>query len=158
VSRYERYATRSLVYSKWHRFYLGDNEPMIDLDAVEYCPERGCSKPLVLIETARDVGQANKPATVLRRLAEKSQILGLCVLYEVSPGTDEATGCGCAEKAVIANCDHGISAFRVRAVWPPPKNPNRWSRMTPEQFRDRLRQVRLNHFHTEHEGWGDSAA
>lgn len=153
MSRYERYGTRSLVYSKWHRFFLGDQEPMIDLDGVEYCMERGCFKPLALVETARDVGQAMKPTTVLRRLAERSQVLALCVLYTITPGTDEDTGCPCKRGAVLDDCTHGIDSFRVRRVWPPPPNPRSWARMTPEQFRDRLRQLRLDHYANEHKAW-----
>jgi len=60
----EKYGVRSLEYSRWHRTdsvhrFLGleraHHLPMIDLDALEYC--RLCSQPLLLIETARDVGQ-----------------------------------------------------------------------------------------------------
>lgn len=154
MSRYERYGTRSLVYSKWHRFYLGDHEPMIDLDGVEYCAERGCFKPLALIETARDVGQPSKSTTVLRRLAEQSGVLALCVLYAIIPGTDEDVGCMCKRGAMLDDCQHGISAFRVRRVFPdPPAGHRGFYRMSPEQFRDRLRVVRTNHFATEHQLW-----
>lgn len=154
MSRYERYGTRSLVYSKWHRFYLGDQEPMIDLDGVEYCMRRGCFKPLALIETARDVGQPQKATTVLRRLAEQSGVLALCVLYTIMPGTDEDTGCPCKRGATLGGCEHGISSFRVRRVFPePPVGKRGFHAMTPEQFRDRLRAVRLNHEATEHQLW-----
>lgn len=154
MSRYERHGSRSLVYSKWHRFYLGDQEPMIDLDGVEYCMERGCFKPLALIETARDIGQPQKATTVLRRLAEQSGVLALCVLYTVIPGTDEDVGCMCKPRATLDGCSHGISSFRVRRVFPePPAGKRGFSRMKPEEFRDRLRQVRLNHFAAEHQMW-----
>lgn len=156
MSRYERYGTRSLVYSKWHRFYLGDTEPMIDLDGVEYCSERGCSKPLVLIETARDVGQKNKPTTVLRRLAESSGVLAICVLYMASAGTSEESGCACTEGRVVEGCEHGITSFRVRRVWPSPNSL--WTVMTPEQFRDRLREIRMHHMAAEHSSWGTGHA
>lgn len=155
MSRDERYGTRSMVYSKWHRLYLGSYEPMIDLDAVEYCPERGCSKPLVLIETARDVGQQVKPTTVLRNLASDSQTLALCVLYRISSGTDELLGCDCGNsRNMRVDCDHGICRFRVRRIWPPP-NPgsSAWTSMDPEQFRDRLRAVRMSHIATVHAAW-----
>lgn len=155
MSRYERYATRSLVYSKWHRFYLGDNEPMIDLDGIEYCPE--CNKSLALIETARDVGQGWKPTSVLYAHAESAQTLALCVLYSVSEDTDEQSGCDCQPDKVIDGCDHGISSFRVRRVWPRPKS-RAWNRMSPEEFGDRLRLVRMNHLDAEHRLWnGDGS-
>lgn len=152
MSRYERYGTRSLVYSKWHRFYLGDAEPMIDLDGVEYCNERGCNRPLVLVETARDVGQANKPTTVLKRLAEQSGVLALCVLYKVADDVDHDSGCPCEPGSANPNCDHGITRFRVRRIYPPGA-PRMWQVMTPEDFRDRLRTVRLNHVASEHKTW-----
>lgn len=153
MSRHERYGTRSLVYSKWHRFYLGDQEKMIDLDDVEYCHEPGCSKPLVLIEIARDIGQANKPTTVLRRLAEASSTLALCVLYTVAEDVDEQTGCRCEPRHEIPGCNHGITRFRIRRVWPSRSGGQSWIKMTPEQYRDRLRAVRTNHLAAEHIPW-----
>lgn len=147
MSRYERYGTRSLVYSKWHRYFLADDEPMIDLDAVEYC--RRCNVPLVLIETARDVGQANKPTTVLAQLAQQSSILAICVLFSVDPSVGE-DGCDCQPGRVGADCSHGVTGFRVRRVWPKPDNWA-WSVMTPEEFRDRLRRIRRDHLAAVHE-------
>ena len=151
MSRYERYGTRSLLYSKWHRFYLGDREPMIDLDGIEYCAERSCSRPLVLIETARDVGQASKPTTVLRRLAELADVLALCVLYLPAEGVDLQSGCACEPGRVDDQCPHGIVRFRVRRVWPEPEK--KWRVMSPAEFRARLLQVRLNHVADEHRAW-----
>lgn len=152
MSRYERYGSRSLVYSKWHRFYMDDSEPMIDLDAVEYCSQRGCNKALVLIETARDIGQESKPTTVLRGLAEVSQTLALCVLYRVSDDADPISGCRCERGSVRPGCDHGITSFRVRRIWPSPRRSG-WQVMTPQLYRERLVQVRLNHIAAEHQMW-----
>lgn len=160
MSRYERFSSRSLVYSKWHRLYLGHAEPMIDLDAVEYCSVRGCNKPLVLIETARDVGQAVKPTTVLRNLATASGVLALCVLYTISDGAHEATGCPCQPpRDIRSGCDHGISQFRVRKIWSELVNEADaariypWKTMTPDEFRTRLRVVRRSHIEAEHGPW-----
>lgn len=155
MSRHERYGTRSLVYSKWHRFYCGDAESMIDLDAVEYCDRAGCFKPLILIETARDVGQSSKPTYVLRQLASQSGVMALCVLFRVSPGADQEGGCGCREGAVVPGCDHGVDRFRVRRIWPPWDRPGRqpWKLLTPEEYHERLVAVRMNHVATEHLAW-----
>jgi hypothetical protein len=152
MSRHERYGKRSLVYSKWHRFYLGDNEPMIDIDAAEYCAERSCGEVLCLVETAMDVGQANKTCTVLRGLAQRSGVLALCVLYKVADGIELDHGCPCSEGAADDNCSHGITRFRVRKVWPQPPN-SKWHTMTPEQYRDRLRALRMNHLADKHLAW-----
>lgn len=149
MSRHERHGTRSLIYSKWHRFYLGDNEPMIDLDGVEYCAQ--CSQPLVLIETARDVGQSFKGTSVLRKLAEKSGLLALCVLYLPSEWADD-NGCRCAPRAIVAGCDHGIARVRVQRIYPPAAR--QWEAMTPDEYRDRLRTVRMNHLAAHHQTFG----
>ena len=156
MSRHERFGTRSLVYSKWHRFFCGDDEGMIDLDAVEYCNRPGCFKPLVLIETARDTGQSHKTTTVLRQLASTSGLLAICALYRISSGTDFEHGCKCREGDVIPDCDHGIDRFRIRRIWPQWTGGRQpWAVMTPTEFHDRLVTVRLNHISAEHATWGD---
>ena len=155
MSRHERYGSRSLVYSKWHRFYCGDAEPMIDLDAVEYCHQKGCFKPLVLIETARDIGQASKSTYVLKQLATQSGVLALCVLYRIGQGVDEEHGCKCRDGDTVPDCDHGIERFRVRRVWPLWDKPGRqpWKLMTPAEYHDRLIATRMDHIATEHLAW-----
>jgi hypothetical protein len=151
VSRDERYGTRSLVYSHWHRFFMGHGEPMIDLDAVEYCAERACSKPLVLIETALDVGQMNKPTTVLQRLCEQSGVMGICVLYRPSSGSPDIT-CGCVRTLIDPDCDHGIDRFRVKRV--APNGQKAFRIVTPDEYVDRLREIRMAHLAAEHADWG----
>ena len=156
MSRYERHGTRSLVYSKWHRFYMDHAEPMIDLDAIEYCGMRGCSKPLVLIETAVDIGQLNKPTTVLRRLSEESGVLALCVLYRIAEGADRMSGCSCQPGALVDGCRHGIDRFRVRKVGPG-SVVSTWKILTPEEYRDRLLRVRMDHVANSHTAWEEAA-
>lgn len=151
MSRHERYGTRSLVYSRWHRFYMGDAEPMIDLDAIEYCHEKTCWKTLILIETALDKGQSFKNCTVLRNLAMESGKLAICVLYRSTSGTPD-TSCGCTEALISPDCDHGIDRFRIKRVWPDPQK--KFGIVTPEQFRDRIREIRINHMADEHRDWG----
>lgn len=153
MSRDERFGTRSLIYSKWHRLYLGDAEPMIDLDGVEYCAEKRCNKALILVETAMDIGQRNKPTTVMRELAKQAGgVLAICVLYRIRDGIDPAAGCPCKDSRNFdPDCDHGITRFRVRRVWPSPTQL--WTVMTPEEFRDKLRAVRMNHIAAEHTTW-----
>lgn len=151
MSRYERHGTRSLVYSKWHRLYLADEEKMIDVDGVEYC--RYCRKALVLIETARDIGQPNKTATVLGGLGASAQVLTLCVLYQIDKHSDNIHGCPCdPPRRIDPSCGHGISRFRVRAVWPQPQTSG-WITLTPEQFRDALRVKRMEHYAADHRMW-----
>lgn len=147
--RWEQTGQRSLVYSHWHRLYLGHDEAMIDIDAAEYC--RRCSKVLALIETARDGGRA-KSATVLGQLARQAGVLALCVLYTIADPTDqERGGCLCEPNRLAADCPHGITRFRVKKVWPDPQKL--YVAMSPEEFRDRLRAYRMHHIADEHTAW-----
>lgn len=93
MSDVEKYGTRDLTYSHWHRVsstgrFLSDFEAwglgMIDIDDVEYC--RHCSEPLACIETAVDIGQASKCGKVTSRLAEKAGLPAYTVLYRVEGG------------------------------------------------------------------------
>ena len=98
MSRYERYGTRDLTFSQWHRS-LPNHCTAIDVDFLEYCQR--CRAPLALIELARDVGQAFKPTTVLERLAERAGIRGYVVLYKLDPAAP-----------------HGIGDCRVGRIYP----------------------------------------
>ena len=98
MSRLERYGTRDLTFSNWHRS-LSDDATCIDIDFCEYCSK--CRKPLALIELARDVGQAYKPTTVLANLAKQAGIPAYLILYSLDP-----------------EAEHGIGACRVRTVAP----------------------------------------
>lgn len=105
MSQTERRGDRDLTYSQWHRtasmrrflpFRDAHALAYVDVDCCEYCAR--CRAPLALIETARDVGQDHKTATVLMRLAELAHIPGYVVLYRV--------------------VETDIDQFRVRQVWP----------------------------------------
>ena len=130
MSLKERTGTRDLTYSRWHRpesigRYLDRRTAAtldyIDLDAVEYC--HGCRTPLALIETARDVGQADKPSTVTRRLADRSDLPAYVVLYTV--------------------VEDDISAFRVKRV--APLTDDGWLPMDPPTYALMLASLRAAH-------------
>ena len=113
----ERHGTRDRTYSAWHRRpsirrFVGIERAqllaMIDLDAslfVEYDDQT--KEPVALIETARDVGQAFKAATVTARLAKRAGLPAYVVLYtpasNLNPSDQEW---------------QDISRFRVRRLWP----------------------------------------
>ena len=80
MSDHERFGTRDLAYSRWHRT-LGKELTYIDVDGCEYCYH--CREPLALVETAMDIDQAFKTTTVMRRLAEKAVIPAYLVYYQV---------------------------------------------------------------------------
>jgi hypothetical protein len=77
----ERFGTRDLSYSAWHRTNPGLG--MVDVDHVEMC--RSCQEPLALIETAIDVGQDifGKKAYVTINLARKAGLPVFVVLYKL---------------------------------------------------------------------------
>lgn len=77
--RQEKYGTRDLAFSRWHRAIPRDDFTWIDIDHCAYCDE--CKDPIYLVELAQDVGQGWKATTVTRRLALKLDIPALLVLY-----------------------------------------------------------------------------
>ena len=58
--RFAKYFDKDL-YSKWHR--LWDGIAMCDIDSVEICGNKGCWKPLAIIEHLFDVGSDKKKYT-----------------------------------------------------------------------------------------------
>lgn len=131
--------TRDRTYSAWHRRmstrrYVGIEAAqtlgMIDLDAslyVEY--DDSTKEPLALIETARDVGQEFKSATVTANLARRANVLACVVLYLPSDQPNPAD----------PNWPD-IARFRVKRLWP---NPTReWCHKLPEQWAKDLVRIR----------------
>ena len=136
MSRYERFGTRDLVFSNWHRYALGDAEKQINIDTLEYCQR--CRETLALIEDARDVGQKRKPTLVMEKLARRLPGVGaFCVLY-----THSAEPCRCDGPNRWPGCEHGISSFRVRRVWP---NPTEFVGWSPAGLANWIAKLHLNH-------------
>lgn len=129
MSLAERYGTRDLTYSKWHRppsirRYLDDRTATdlswIDIDCCEYC-ER-CKEPLALLELAQDVGQSTKPTVVTKNLAIRARISAYLVFYKVLNGD--------------------IVSFRLRQIAP---RRNAEKNLTPAQFAVFLAGLRKDH-------------
>lgn len=137
MAQEEMFGTRDRSYSAWHRRastqrFVGIERAqtlaMIDLDAslyVEY--DDGSKEPLALVETAMDRGQAMKPATVTKRLAQRcdptlpAYVLLYTLAKKPNPGDERY---------------YDIECFRVRRVWPNPETP--WEMITPQQWADKL--------------------
>lgn len=137
MAQEEQFNSRDRSYSAWHRRastrrFVGIERAqtlaMIDLDAslyVEY--DDGSKEPLALVETAMDRGQAMKPATVTRRLAQRcvplvpAYVLLYTLASEPNPADERFSDIVC---------------FRVRRIWPEPETP--WEMITPKQWADRL--------------------
>lgn len=139
MSQEEKYNERRRDYSAWHRRnstrrFIGIEHAqllaMIDLDAsiyVEY--DDGTKEPIALIETAQDVGQPYKPATVTGKLARLAKLPAFVVLYRLSEDPNPAD-----EKW------RDIVEFRVRRLWP--NERNEWEKQTPKQWAEKLLSMR----------------
>jgi hypothetical protein len=103
---------------------------VIDVDHalwVEYAD--GTKEPLMLIESALDVGQDRKATSVIRHLAERANLPAYTVLY--TPAVHANAG----DRRVA-----DIERFRVRRVWPDAKLE--WRTLTPQQWAERLLVIR----------------
>lgn len=131
MSQEERFGSRERSYSAWHRrmstrrfvgIELAQTLAMIDLDAslyVEY--DDGTKEPLALIETARDVGQSFKPATVTAKLAARADLPCYVLLYTL--GT---------ERNPADPTWFDIFSFRYCRLHPKPEG--KWTVCTPDEW------------------------
>ena len=135
----EKYGIRDRSYSAWHRRistrrYIGIEKAqllaMIDLDAslyVEY--DDGTKEPIALIETAQDIGQPYKSATVTTKLSERSNLPCFVVLYKLATFQNPADSKW-----------KDIEQFRVKRLFPKPEKE--WRTMTPEEWAINLLKMR----------------
>ena len=129
---------RDAHYSVWHRTkstrrYVGLEDAqllaMVDIDVALYAEyDDGEKATLALVETARDVGQSFKAATVLRDLAKRADIPAYVALYKIGETPNPANP--------MVN---DIESFRVRQIWPA-YTP--WYTLTPEQWSKALLRIR----------------
>jgi hypothetical protein len=130
----EKYNGRDRTYSAWHRrmstqrfvgMELAQTLGMIDLDAslyVEY--DDNTKEPLALIETALDVGQDRKTATVTKNLARRCTSIytpAFILLYTKSNKVNPA------DPLYL-----DIASFRAKRIWKEPET--RWYHYTPSQW------------------------
>lgn len=139
MAQEEKWKTRDRIYSAWHRRrstgrFVGIEKAqllaMIDLDVclyVEY--DDSTREPIALIETAKDVGQPYKCATVTKNLAKRAGLPAYTVLYKASNEPNPAE----------PECSD-ILGFRVKRLWPDPSNE--WRELTPRQYADGLSKMR----------------
>lgn len=140
MAQEERYGTRNRSYSAWHRRlstrrFVGIESAqllaMIDLDAslyVEY--DDGSKEPVALVETALDVGQSFKTATVTRKLSIRSGIPAYVVLYREA-----------ATKNPADPRWNDIESFRVMQIGPGAPE-QQWRTLTPGQWCEELISIR----------------
>lgn len=130
MTLYERFGTRDLTYSAWHRpnkisryvdMATASKLTYIDLDGIEVC--QTCYQPLCLIELAQDIGQAFKQTKIMVELAKRADVRAMLVFYRNDGSGD-------------------IARFRLRQVWPPDNQEYIW---TPKQYADWLVHLRTIH-------------
>ena len=124
---------RDKDYSMWHRIpsvsrYVTLHEArqltMMDLDIILWVEaQHGTNRPVALLETARDVGQATKTCTITAHLAKMASIPAFCVLYRL--GEEPAP----ADPKVICK---DITAFRVRQI--APQETWAWTSYSPAEY------------------------
>ena len=135
----EKHGFRDKSYSAWHRRtstsrFIGLNQAqllaMIDLDAslyVEY--DDGTKEPLALIETAMDVGQPYKTATVTMKLSQRADIPSFVLLYELSDSKNPSD-----------NSCFDIKGFRYKTLYP--IKDTQWKQVTPKEWAVTLLKIR----------------
>lgn len=135
----ERFSLKDRAYSAWHRRlstrrFVGIERAtrlsMIDLDAALYVEYDDKSRePLALIETARDVGQGHKVATVTAKLARRARLPAYVLLYQTGKQANPAD-----------QRYPDIDRFRVRRIWPSPESG--WRTLTPQEWAQALLEIR----------------
>ncbi len=96
MTREERFGTRDLAFSTWHRSIPRDDFTWLDIDHCAYCND--CKQVVYLAELARDVGQDFKATTVTRNLANRLGVPALLIFYLVE--------------------DDELTRFRIRRIAP----------------------------------------
>ena len=82
--RHAKYFDKDL-YSKWHR--LHDGIAMCDVDSVEICMNKGCWKPLAIIEHLYDLNQTKKKyTTIVEHIGRALKVPVFLVYYKKSTG------------------------------------------------------------------------
>ena len=71
------------LYSKWHRLY--DGIAMVDVDSVEICQNKGCWKPLAIIEHLYDTNSDKKKYTnIVEQIGQALKVPVFLVYYKES--------------------------------------------------------------------------
>lgn len=131
-----------LTYGEWHRpdsicrflsegsAHVADALALIDIDCTLYLEYDDRNKePLALIETARDIGQQSKPATVTRRLAQKADLPAFTVLYKIADSQNPAYP-----------SEADIESFRVQRLHPKPERT--WRVLSPSEYLQVIKRIR----------------
>ena len=144
MSQEEKYGSRDLTYSAWHRRmslqrFIGIEAAqtcaMIDMDAQTWVEcEDNTFRPLMLIETAMDVGQSFKTGTLTKNEASRGAKCGEDIPAYVCLYTPGQT-------TNPADCKWpDIEKFRVKRLWPEPETD--WKELTPAEWARKIVEIR----------------
>jgi len=138
MSREERFETRERSYGLWHRVksiarFIGTRQAeelaMVDLDSVLFAEHDYPTKlPLCLVEVGRDIGQ-EKPAGVIRKLAQLADVPAYVCLYTPSNDPNPAS----------PNWPD-IEGVRIKRLHP--HEEEGWRELTPAEWARALVQIR----------------
>lgn len=139
MAQAEKYHTRDQSYSAWHRIpslsrYIPHAQAMgagmIDLDGAMYVEYEDSTKtPLLLVETAIDVGQNYKTATVTRKLAVMANLPAIVLLYALS------------EKVNPKAPEYfDLTGFRVKMLTP--RFDTEWVKQSPQEWAETIVKLR----------------
>lgn len=127
------------AFNEWHRAdslkrFLPEaialRASCIDLDTIQFVEyEDGSREPLALFETACDVGQRNKAATVTTNLARRAGLCAYAILYTPADTQNPADPRW-----------PDIRSFRIKRLWPHPERG--WRTLTPAEFARALQRIR----------------
>ena len=129
MAQFERYGTRDLSYSHWHR-HLSRRCTYMDIDGAEYCYK--CKQTLLLVEEKMDTGQSVFDTFVLYRLAKRANIPAVLILYTVG---DEMI-CDCGQSA------RQVTGLRVRHLWP---ERSELDAVTLQEWGQEIERIHANH-------------
>lgn len=146
MAQTERYGNRDLTYSAWHRrdstrryvgIELAQSLAMIDVDVCLWLENDDDTKDLlVVVETAKDVGQPYKPATITRKLAARCrpEVAAYVVLYQVIENPELPS------HFIPGTMLSDIAGFRVKRLHP--KEEKEWRQLTPDAWCKELLRAR----------------
>lgn len=131
----EMYGTRDLSFSAWHRrdsikrfidYKDAEKLSMIDLDSACFIEwEDNFKEPIAIVEAAIDHGQY-KHARIIQRLAEKADIYGLLLLYQLSN-----------ERNPVDKTVFDILRFKIKVLYPK-QNRDDFVTFTPKEWAESL--------------------
>lgn len=149
MAQEERFGSRNLVYSAWHRrgstgrfvgLEMAQLLSMIDVDHVLWLEvDDETKEPVAIIEEAEDRGQF-KPCSIVINFAKRANIPAVCVLWTPADQPNPAD-----------MNEPDIASFRIQRLWP--KTERGWRNLAPAEYAQvllKMRNIGANQLDTEY--------